>query len=340
MRADHERIYPLTFEPVFRDYIWGGRHLETLFGRELPSGIVAESWDISGHPSSPTEVASGYWRGRTLNDVLEELGTDLVGTRSAKMLARAKFPLLVKLLDANAALSVQVHPDDAYARAHEDGELGKSEMWYVLHAEPDAELVYGLASGATPESFHRAMENNTLEEQLHRVPNAAGDCVHIPPGTVHSLLAGAVVAEIQQNSDTTYRVYDWGRVGEDGEPRPLHIEKALEVIDWQCVEPEKVDPAPIADGEGMERSLLVSDPKFVVERLTMEEGATFSGSCDGTTFEIWGCLEGAGRVRWSGEAQPMEAVRFALLPATLGEHVIQAEVSSTFLRVYVGASSR
>ncbi|MFP3895242.1 MAG: type I phosphomannose isomerase catalytic subunit [Anaerolineales bacterium] len=339
MRADDERIYPLTFEPVFRDYIWGGRHLETLFGRKLPPGIVAESWDISGHPSSPTKIASGYWQGRTLNEVQEELGTDLVGTRSSEMLARNKFPLLVKLLDANAALSVQVHPDDAYARAHEDGELGKSEMWYVLHATRNAELIYGLASGVTPESFRRAVEDGTLGDLLHRVSIERGDCIHIPPGTVHSLLAGAVVAEIQQNSDTTYRVYDWGRVGEDGKPRPLHVDKALEVIDWQCVEPDKAEVIPIAKDEGMERSLLVSEPNFVVERLVMEEGATFSGACDGTTFEIWGCLEGAGRVCWTDEALPMEAVRFALLPAALGKYMIQAEESGTFLRVYVDGNS-
>ncbi|MEA3408418.1 MAG: type I phosphomannose isomerase catalytic subunit [Chloroflexota bacterium] len=339
MQSDRERIYPLTFVPVFRDYIWGGRHLETLFGRELPPGIVAESWDISGHPNSPTKVASGYWRGQTLNDMLEKLGADLVGTRSSEMLARGKFPLLIKLLDANAPLSVQVHPDDAYAQVHEDGELGKSEMWYVLHAESDAELVYGLSSGVTPESFRQAVKNNTLETQLHRVPIVAGDCIHIPPGTVHSLLAGEVVAEIQQNSDTTYRVYDWGRVGEDGEPRPLHVEKALEVIDWQCVEPDKVEPEPIAIGDRMKRSLLVSDPNFVVECFTMEGGAAFSERLDGTTFEIWGCLEGTGRVRWTGQALPLEAVRFVLLPAALGEYVIEAEDSSTFLRVYVGSNS-
>ncbi len=338
-QSEQKHIYPLTFIPVFRDYIWGGRHLGTLFGRELPPGIVAESWDISGHPSSPTKVASGHWEGRTLNEVLEELGTDLVGTRFSEMLTRGKFPLLVKLLDANASLSVQVHPDDPYARAHEDGELGKSEMWYVLHAEPDAELVYGLAVGVTPESFREAIENSTLEEQLHRVPIAAGDCVHISPGTVHSLLAGAVVAEIQQNSDTTYRVYDWGRVGEDGEPRPLHVEKALDVIDWQCVEPKKVEPEPIAEEEGMEHSLLVRDPKFVVERLVLESGAGFSGRCDGTTFEIWGCLEGAGHVGWAGQALPVEAVRFVLLPAALGEYVIRAEESGLFLRVYMGDNS-
>jgi mannose-6-phosphate isomerase len=237
-----ERIYPLTFVPVFRDYIWGGRHLETLYGRALPPGIVAESWDISGHASSPTAVAAGYWAGRTLPEVTAALGQALLGHRVAASAGAGRFPLLVKLLDANQDLSVQVHPDDAYARVHENGDPGKTEMWYVLHAGPGAELIYGLAPGANAADFRRAAQEGRLNEQLHRLPVHAGDCVFVPAGTVHALLAGAVVAEVQQNSDTTYRVYDWGRLGADGRPRALHLEKALAVIDWAQVAPDKIAP--------------------------------------------------------------------------------------------------
>ncbi len=219
-------IYPLTFDPVFRDYIWGGRNLETLFGRRLPPGIVAESWEISGHPSSPTRVNAGPLAGLTLPQVQERLGERLVGVRSGWATSRGRFPLLVKLLDANRPLSVQVHPPDDYALEHE-GDLGKTEMWYVLHARPGAELIYGLAHETTPTEFRAALEAGELESLLHRLPVRVGDVIFIPTGMLHALLEGIVVAEIQQNSDTTYRVYDWGRVGADGKPRPLHVDKAL-----------------------------------------------------------------------------------------------------------------
>ena len=334
-KARSERVYPLTFEPALRDYIWGGRNLERLFGRKLPPGIIAESWEISGHLSSPTRVEEGLWKGHTLPDVLGVLGTDLVGTRSQKMLAQNKFPLLVKLLDANRDLSVQVHPDDAYACAHENGELGKTEMWYVLHAEPGAELIYGLARGVTREGFCAAIENNTLATQLHRLAIKPGDCVFIPAGTIHALLAGAVVAEIQQNSDTTYRLHDWGRLGDDGEPRPLHVKKALDVIDWDLIEPGKAEPVLLSDEGGVKRAGLVSCPQFTVEQVELAEGAVFAGRCDGATFEIWGCMAGSGEVRWSGEPVRVEAIRFVLLPALLGEYAIHANNESTWLRVYV-----
>jgi len=328
-------IYPLTFEPVFRDYVWGGRNLETLFGRRLPPGIVAESWEISAHPSSPTRVDAGAWRGQTLPEVLATLGTDLVGTNSARMLARGTFPLLVKLLDANRDLSVQVHPDDEYALAHEGGELGKTEMWYVLHARPGAELIYGLARGVTRESFRAALRDNCLETQLHHLPIAPGDSIFIPAGTVHALLAGAVVAEIQQNADTTYRVYDWGRLGADGLPRPLHTEKALEVINFAQVEPGLVKPKMLHRGKGITCARLVHCPQFTVERIDLIAGAEYRGRCDGSTFEIWGCIAGFCRVCWAGEAVEMKAIRFVLFPAALGEYTLQAVKASTLLRASV-----
>ena len=334
-----QRIYPLTFEPVFRQYVWGGRNLETLFGRRLPPGIIAESWEISGHPSSPTRVESGTWRGRTLPEVLKALGTDLVGTWSAQMLGRRRFPLLIKLLDANKDLSVQVHPDDVYARRHENGELGKAEMWYVLHAEPDTELIYGLSRGATKETLRRAIEQDALEAQLHRVAIQAGDCYFIAPGTVHALLAGAVVAEIQQSSDITYRIYDWGRVGADGKRRALHVERALAAIDWDGVELEKTGAQALSEDGRVKRSLLVQCPQFTVERIDLTEGAEFTGCCNGATFEIWGCVSGSSQVRWAGRPVTAEAIRFVLLPAALGDYGVTAKRNSTLLRTYVGAST-
>ena len=156
-------IYPLIFDPVFQDYIWGGRNLEAILGRQLPPGIVAESWEISGHSTSPTRAANGPLKGKTLPEILSLLGLSLVGVRSEAMVARGKFPLLVKLLDANKPLSVQVHPPDEYARVHEEGELGKTEMWYILHAKPGARLIYGLKPDVTPQIFREQLEAGTLD---------------------------------------------------------------------------------------------------------------------------------------------------------------------------------
>ncbi len=356
------RIYPLTFTPVLRDYLWGGRRLETLYGRDLPPGIVAESWEISGHPTAPTVADAGYWAGQALPTILAELGTRLTGTRAAWALARGKFPLLVKLLDAQQDLSVQVHPDAAYGLAHEGGELGKTEMWYVLHADPGAELILGLQPGTTRESFAAAAQiadcrlqiadcRAALEALLRRIPVRAGQYVDVPAGTVHALLAGTVVTEIQQNSDTTYRVYDWGRVGADGKPRALHVAKALDVIDFGPPRPPILGgeqpagpPTPPTLGTGGQtpqswgaggRIELVRNRYFVVEEVTLASGATFTGATDGSTMEIWGCVAGQAQVAWGGEPVALPAIRYALLPAALGAFRITAGQASICLRVYL-----
>jgi mannose-6-phosphate isomerase len=362
------RIYPLTFTPALRNYIWGGRRLETLYGRTLPSGIVAESWEISGHPAAATAADAGYWTGRPLPTILVELGLKLTGTRAGWALARGKFPLLVKLLDAHQNLSVQVHPDDAYALAHENGELGKAEMWYVLHAEPGAELILGLQPGTTREAFEAALRMANggwqvaepalslpkgrracpepaegsqvatceLEAFLRRVPVRAGQAIAIPTGTVHALLVGTVVTEIQQNSDATYRVYDWGRVGPDGQPRPLHVEKALEVINFGI--PEEV-PGTSESAWHLNRTQLVRNSYFVVEEVRIAPAAPYTGACDGSTLEIWGCVMGQVAVEWTGGAPvPLPAIRYVLLPAALGEFRITAGQPSTCLRVYLPES--
>lgn len=333
-----DRIYPLTFDPVFRDYIWGGRNLETRLGRTLPPGIIAESWEISGHPSSPTAVNNGPLTGQILPDVLAQLGLDLVGQRSRQMLDRGKFPLLIKLLDANKPLSVQVHPNDAYANVHENGELGKTEMWYILHAEPGAHLIYGLKPGVTPQSFRQALAAGQLETCLHQLPVKAGDAVFIPSGSVHAIMDGIVLAEIQQNSDTTYRVYDWNRVGADGRPRPLHVDKAMAVINFDQVEPGPFEPQLLEAGAGFRRELITASPYFNVETVSFERaGASFKGMADGSTFEIWGAMSGSIQASWAGEPLELRAVGFALLPAALGQFEIRAITPATVLRSYVPA---
>jgi mannose-6-phosphate isomerase len=317
-----------------KDYLWGGRRLETLYGRNLPPGIVAESWEISGHPNGLTAADAGPWAGRTLTEIQETLGSRLVGTNGAWALQRGRFPLLVKLLDAHQDLSLQVHPGDAYALAHEN-DLGKTEMWYVLHADPGTELILGLEQGVSREALVEALATARPQNALRYVPIRSGQALMIPAGTVHALLAGAVVAEIQQNSDATYRIYDWGRVGPDGNPRPLHLDKALDVIAFESSEAGIVAPTPIYDRGGVRASELVRNDYFVVEELLLTAGASYMGRCEGESLEIWGCIEGRVSVQWQGLPTDLPAIRFTLLPAVLGEYRLVAATSSRCLRVYL-----
>jgi mannose-6-phosphate isomerase len=327
-----DSLYPMLFKPVIKDYIWGGRRLVDL-GRELPeTGRVAESWEISGHPDGMTTVINGIYAGKTLQALLDELGADLVGTRNQWALDRGKFPLLVKLLDANKRLSVQVHPDDAYALAHEGNELGKTEMWVVLQAEPDAAIIYGLERPMTANDLREAIRKGRLDSCLHRVPIRVGDHICVPAGTLHALLEGSVVAEVQQNSNTTYRAYDWNRKGADGKPRALHLEKALDVINYEQVGEGLKKPEIIEENENWRRERLCSNRYFTTERFIAGRDTHYSGVCDGSTLEIWGAL--AGRIRTAG--LQLEAMQFCLLPAALGEFTVEIPANSTILRTYTG----
>jgi mannose-6-phosphate isomerase len=324
-------LYPLLFEPVLKDYIWGGRTLEKL-GRALPpEGPIAESWEIAGHDDGTTVVRNGRFAGQALTEVQAQLGLDLLGSHNAWALERDKFPLLIKLLDASRPLSVQVHPGDDYALAHEGNELGKTEMWVVLDATPGADLILGVTEGTTAEAFRQAVDDGNLEPHLHRVPVKAGDHVCVPAGTLHAIMGGILIAEIQQNSNTTYRVYDWNRVGADGRPRPLHIDKSLDVINFEQVEPRLQPPLLISEKEGVRRERLCANEYFVTERVTMEVGAVFRGECDGRSLEIWGLLEGEATVN----DVALEAIQFCLLPAAMGAYTVTAETGAVMLRTYV-----
>jgi len=325
------KAYPMLIKPVLKSYIWGGRKLEE-YGRKLPdSGIVAESWEISSHKDGMSYITNGVFAGKALQDVLELLGEELVGTRNRWAIDRGKFPLMVKLLDANKRISVQVHPDDEYAGQHEGNELGKSEMWVVLEATPDAAIMYGLSKKISKQEFSQAIGTGTLEAYLNRLPIQKGDFVCIPAGTIHSILGGAVLAEIQQNSNTTYRVYDWGRVGLDGQPRALHVEKALDVINFDQVGCQLPAPELIEKHALYSREVLCRNEYFRTERFCIHSKGTYSGHCDGSTLEIWGVL--SGKVSISG--QVLSKVQFALLPANMGPYVIKADQDSVLIRAFV-----
>ncbi|MCD7732653.1 MAG: class I mannose-6-phosphate isomerase [Oscillospiraceae bacterium] len=220
-------FYPLILKAPLKDYLWGGTRLKTAFGFESELSKVAEAWVVSCHKDGPSIVSNGSLKGKTLEEAIEILGADALGDACKDF---DRFPILVKLIDAKDRLSIQVHPSDEYARANE-GDNGKTEMWYVIDCDEGAQLIYGFKHSIGKEEFKERIESNTLDDVLNYVDVHKGDIFFIPSGTVHAIGKGILIAEIQQNSNVTYRVSDYGRLGADGKPRELHVDKAIAVSD-------------------------------------------------------------------------------------------------------------
>ena len=320
VNEEHGMYYPLRFKPVFKDYIWGGRSLEDL-GKILPrEGRVAESWEISAHPHGMSVISNGMLAGISLADAGRKLGGRLLGNQVPESYQR-RFPLLVKLIDANDRLSVQVHPDDAYARRFENGESGKNEMWYVVFAKPGARLIAGLAPGVTRDTFAASIADGTCLEMLHEIPVQAGDAINIPAGLVHAIGEGLLICEIQQNADTTYRVYDYDRRDSNGQTRPLHIEKALDVIDFCRSGPVPLLRGLVIETTGLTRRALVLNRHFYVEELQVSGRAVLNS--DGSRFRTVTVIAGKGGIAYRSEAghqlsEPLFAGDSLLVPASLG----------------------
>ena len=218
-------LQPVKLIPALKDYLWGGTKLKTVYHKQSDLDTVAESWELSTHPDGQSVVASGMYTGRTLEEYIQENGCEILGSRAMKF---DHFPILIKLIDARDNLSIQVHPSDAYALTHE-GEYGRTEMWYILDCEEGASLYYGLKTAITQQELRQRIKDNTLLCVLNRVPVHKGDVFFIEAGTIHAIGKGITICEIQQNSNTTYRVYDYDRRDKNGCPRPLHIEQAIAV---------------------------------------------------------------------------------------------------------------
>lgn len=305
-------LYPLKFEPVYKQIIWGGDKIAKRFHRTVPFEKVAESWEITCRGDGMSVVKNGALCGKTLGDVINEHPRETLGDASIARYGE-RFPLLVKLIDAADRLSVQVHPDDAYARKAGE-ENGKNEMWYVVDAREGAQLVFGLKKGVTKEAFARAVAGGRVEETLKRVPVKRGDAFFIRAGTVHAILDGILIAEIQQNSNTTYRIYDWGRVGKDGRPRELHVAQALDVIRFEDAGAQPETPQTRDDG-GAEVRQLVRSEFFHVD----EVSATRTWRAEtGGSFMILNVLEGGGSLEAGGVRESLSAGESLLLPACLG----------------------
>ena len=307
-------LYPLRFRPVYKDYIWGGDRIIRTFRRAEPPGIYAESWEVSDHPDGMSRVANGPLAGRTLHELVEQLGVDLLGTGTRSPV----FPLLIKLIDARETLSVQVHPNDETAKKY--GGEAKTEMWYILDAEPGARVFAGLRPGMTKKAFEQAIKNNTLDQVLVSVPVSSGDVVFMPGGRVHAVDAGCLILEVQQNSNTTYRVYDWGRVGADGKPRQLHIKQALQVITWDDPASAKIKPQRIRSEGRNEFWEVLTSAYFRMERGVLAEPLTIRS--DGRSFTTVFIASGRASVESEGVLEPAGPGMTYLIPAGLKECTI------------------
>ncbi|KEQ21659.1 type I phosphomannose isomerase catalytic subunit [Paenibacillus tyrfis] len=317
--------YPLQCKPEFKERVWGGRALEQ-FGLELPDGKIGEGWMIGDHPNGTTTVANGELAGMGLDQIREQYGSEFFGSKGFSE-KNGRFPLLIKLLDCQDDLSVQVHPNDHYERLPQ-GELGKTEMWYILDAKPGAKIIYGLKDGVTREQLAEAIEQNRILDCLNEVTAEAGDSFYIPAGTVHALGAGVLVAEIQQNSDSTYRLYDYDRLGLDGKPRELHIEDSLNVIAYENSGATYMKTNLNASGEWL---TLARSPFFVTEKGRVEGQWPLQTSPE--SFVIHIICEGTGSIRWADGELNVKPGECYLLPASLGSYSLEG--SMTVLRSYL-----
>lgn len=316
-------LYPLTFVPVYKDYPWGNTRLPELFGRTAPAGIYAESWEVSTHRDGESIVANGLHAGRAFSELLLDAGSRILGSA----VEGDEFPILIKLLDAATPLSVQVHPSNANA-ASVNGEA-KTELWYFLNRAP-AKIYCGLVPGTTPEAFIAGVEDCSVAKLLNEIPVQKGSAAFVPGGRVHSIATGCLLLEVQQCSNTTFRAYDWGRLGNDGKPRQLHMEQAMQVIDFADDADPVCQPSPIVDGV----RTICATPYFVLEELTVS--GEMSSIANGQSFHVLFSAEGEFEIAYGVEGLlVVPAGTSVLIPAELGAYVLSVREPLVILKVFV-----
>jgi mannose-6-phosphate isomerase len=310
-------LQPMKLKAACKDYIWGGNRLRLEYGQQSEAEKVAESWMLSAHPDGPSVIENGEDKGMTLQQYLQKAGESVLGTDCAKF---PYFPVLIKLIDAKDKLSIQVHPDDVYARAHGGG-FGKTEMWYILDCEPGAGLYYGFDHEISREEFARRINDGTLEEVLHRAEVHPGDMFFIKAGTLHAIGAGILLAEVQQNSNLTYRIYDYGRLGKDGKPRELHVEQAKEVTQLKPADCPVGPRGSREERKGYSRLLLASCPVFTVYEMKVENAEL---NADETSFHSLICLDGEADLLKEGKpVLSLKKGESVFIPAGYGSYTVK-----------------
>lgn len=290
---------PFLLKPSAKDYLWGGSRLNDEFAKEIELSPLAETWECSTHPDGPSIVASGPYQGMTLTEVLKA-HPEFLGTHPQ---TKGELPILIKFIDAKKDLSVQVHPTDAYAMENENGQLGKTEMWYVLDAGKDASLIYGLKKTIKETVIREAIEKGTVERYLQKVPIKKDDVFFIEAGTIHAIGAGALIAEIQESSNLTYRLYDYDRIDKNGKKRELHVEKALAVANLKGMSEPKQPLRVLKYRAGVASELLCRCKYFEVYRMIVntERRQTVHYRADSVSFRVLLCVNGCGSIRFEDE---------------------------------------
>lgn len=299
----------LKLIPSFKDYLWGGRRLAEEYNKQYDGEVLAESWELSCHPDGPSVIANGKYAGKTLKEFIDAEGREVLGKNCQRF---KDFPILIKFIDAKDNLSIQVHPDNSYALKNE-GQYGKTEMWYVVDASEGAYLYFGFKKEISKEEFAKRIEEDTLLEVLNAVPVHKGDTFFIEPGTMHAIGKDILIAEIQQNSNVTYRVYDYGRVGKDGKKRELHVDKALAVTKREVSSPKSSYPH-LADCE-----------YFTVDKLNLDGKIMrkLEGEVTDTSFASILFLDGEGKISCGGEIVEYKKGDSVLLTAGSGVYEIE-----------------
>ena len=319
-------LYPFIFVPIFKERVWGGRNIERLYGKPLPADVpIGESWEITDRAGDTSVIANGALAGKTLRWLMDNHASELLGPERAN--AR-QFPLLVKILDAQDKLSLQVHPPAS--KAKELGGEPKTEMWFIADASPTADLFVGLKRGVTRADFERKVREGSVAECFHHIPVKAGDVMFLPSGRVHAIGAGNVIFEIQQNSDTTYRVFDWNRVGLDGQPRELHVEQSFASIDFHDFEPPLIR-SDYSRNETFAVRYLVDDPLFRVNAWQIKRGQRFHVS--NKLPQILGIVRGRLTIAGNGVEVALKPGDFCLVPATVDRVTLQAATQVELLHV-------
>ena len=308
-------LKPIKLAPVFKEIIWGGNRLKEEYNKKSDLSNIAESWELTARPDGMNTIVGGEYNGMTLEEYIKENGESVVSN-----IPQPFFPLLIKFIDAQDNLSVQVHPDDEYGLANANS-LGKTEMWYIIDAKPGAQLVYGLKPNVTNDDFKKAIENGKVEEMLNYVDVKKGDVFFIPSGLVHAIGSGILLAEIQQNSNITYRVYDYNRVGKDGKPRELHVNDALNVIVNR--NQDEIDKIRFSTNV-KNNNTLASCEYFNVEKLNIDGYCEFSTNAE--SFASLLCLDGKGEIVFNDKIFSFEKGDSYFIPANLGNFSISGKL--------------
>ena len=318
------KSYPLQFDPILKDRIWGGEKLKTILNKPITSKITGESWELSTVEGDVSVVSNGVLKGKSLMQLIDEMPNEILGTKVYNQFGK-QFPLLFKYLDAREDLSIQVHPNDALAKERHNS-FGKTEMWYVTQADADARIIVGFKENSSKEEYLKHLEDKTLVSILDTVKAKSGDVFFLETGTVHAIGAGLVVAEIQQTSDITYRLYDFDRKDAQGNTRELHVDLALDAINYNKVETQKKYETKVNTS-----NTVVDCPYFTMNFIPLENKVEVAKS--GETFTVYMCIEGSFEIEYEGFKQSYIKGDTVLVPAEINAFILSGKAS--ILEIYI-----